>query len=78
MRAILLATVLAVAGLTPHPGVAKDQGVAPDEATVGLHQPTVFRVQPTLESVREGRAVGTLPLLLCLPGEGWGGEADLS
>ena len=57
MKAILLAAVLAAAGLAAHPGVAKDQGVAPDEAAVGLHQPTVFRVQPTLESVREGLAL---------------------
>jgi hypothetical protein len=56
MRAIVFTAVLAVAGLASHLVVAKDGCAASDEATVGLRPPTLFRVQPTIESVREGLA----------------------
>jgi hypothetical protein len=36
---------------------ANDRVTASDEATVGQRLPTVFRVQPTLESVRVGLAL---------------------
>jgi hypothetical protein len=55
MRTIILAAVIVVTGLAPNLALAKDG--APDEATVGQHQPTLFRVQPTIESVREGLAL---------------------
>ena len=34
-----------------------DRVTASDQATVGQRQPTLFRVQPTVESVREGLAL---------------------
>ena len=55
MRTMILAAVLAITGLAPNLALAKDG--SPDEATVGQHQPTLFRVQPTIESVREGLAM---------------------
>ena len=42
------------AGLTPHLAVADDGFAVSGDATVGQRQPTVFRVQPTMESVRQG------------------------
>jgi hypothetical protein len=63
MRAIMLAAVLVVTGLPPNLAVAKDEVPASDEATVGQHQPTLFRVQPTPESVREGLALRGPPSL---------------
>jgi hypothetical protein len=57
----MLTAALAVAGLAPYLAVAKDQAAASDEATVGLRQPTLFRVQPTIESVREGLALKGSP-----------------
>jgi hypothetical protein len=53
MKAMILAAVLVV----PHLAAAKEGITTSDEATVGQRQPTVFRVQPTLESVREGLAL---------------------
>jgi hypothetical protein len=57
MRVIILTAALALAGLAPHLAAAKDGAAAADEATVGMRQPTPFRVQPTIESVREGLAL---------------------
>ena len=57
MRTMILAAVLVFTGLAPNLALAKDGVAAPDEATVGQHQPTLFRVQPTIESVREGLAL---------------------
>jgi hypothetical protein len=54
---MILAAVLVVTGLAPNLVVAKEGGPASDDATVGQHQPTLFRVQPTTESVREGLAL---------------------
>jgi hypothetical protein len=63
MRATILAAVLALTGLAPNLAVAKDGVPASDDATVGQHQPTLFRVQPTIESVREGLALRGPPSL---------------
>ena len=57
MRATILAAVLVLTGLAPNLAVAKDEVPALDDATVGQHQPKLFRVQPTIESVREGLAL---------------------
>jgi hypothetical protein len=57
MRSAILAAALALAGLAPHLAAAKDGAAAVDEATVGMREPTLFRVQPTIESVRDGLAL---------------------
>ena len=57
MRATILAAVLVLTGLAPNLAVAKDEAPASDDVTVGQHQPKPFRVQPTIESVREGLAL---------------------
>ena len=57
MRAMISALVFALVGLTSHLAVANDGFAAPGDATVGQRQPTVFRVQPTIESVRDGLAL---------------------
>ena len=57
MRAMILAAVLVVTGVALNLAVAKDEVPTSDETTVGQHQPTLFRVQPTPESVREGLAL---------------------
>jgi hypothetical protein len=56
MRPIISAAVLALVMLAAHDGLATS-----DEARVGQGQPTVFRVQPTIESVREGLALKGAP-----------------
>jgi hypothetical protein len=63
MRATILAAVLVLIGLAPNLAVAKDEVPAFDDATVGQHQPKLFRVQPTIESVREGLALRGPPSL---------------
>ena len=63
MRTMTLAAVLVITGLAPNLALAKDGVAAPDEATVGQHQPTLFRVQPTIESVREALALRGPPSL---------------
>ena len=45
--------VFALVGLTSHLAVANDGFAASGDAAVGPRQPSVFRVQPTMESVRE-------------------------
>ena len=57
MRAMVSALVFALVGLTSLVAVANDGSAASGDATVGQRQPKVFRVQPTLESVREGLAM---------------------
>jgi hypothetical protein len=57
MRAIISAAVLAFVGLAPHSAVAIDGFVRADDVTIGQRQPSLFRVQPTVESVREGLAL---------------------
>ena len=57
MRATILAAVLVLTGLAPNLAVAKDGVPASDDAAVGQHQLMPFRVQPTIESVREGLAL---------------------
>jgi hypothetical protein len=51
------ALVFALVGLTPHLAVANDGFAVSGDATLGQRQPTVFRVQPTMESVRQGLAL---------------------
>jgi hypothetical protein len=51
------ALVFALTGLTSLVAVANAGSAASGGATVGQRQPKVFRVQPTLESVREGLAM---------------------
>ena len=58
MRAMILAAVLGCVGLAPYSVVAAAEALArSDDATIGQRQPTLFRVQPTVESVREGLAL---------------------
>ena len=61
MRAMVSALVFALVGLTSLVAVANDGSAASGDATVGQRQPKVFRVQPTLESVREGLAMKAPP-----------------
>jgi hypothetical protein len=49
--------VFALVGLTSHLAVANDGFAASGDAAVGPRPPKVFRVQPTMESVREGLAL---------------------
>ena len=57
MRTTISALIFALVGLTSHLAVANDGFAASGNATVGQRQPKVFRVQPTMESVREGLAL---------------------
>jgi hypothetical protein len=56
MRAMILAAILGCVGLAPYSAVAADALARSDDA-IGQRQPTLFRVQPTVESVREGLAL---------------------
>jgi hypothetical protein len=51
LTAIIATAILVVAGIVPRLGIA-----APDDAIGQRHQ-TAFRVQPTIESVRDGLAL---------------------
>ena len=57
MRAMILVAILGSVGLAPSSAVAADALAKSDDATIGHRQPTLFRVQPTVESVREGLAL---------------------
>jgi hypothetical protein len=57
MRAMILAAILGCVGLAPYSAVAADALARSDDATIGQRQPSLFRVQPTVESVREGLAL---------------------
>jgi hypothetical protein len=57
MRTTISALIFALVGLTSHLAVADDGFATSGDATVGQRQPTAFRVQPTIESVREGLAL---------------------
>ena len=56
MRAMILVAILACVGLAPYSAGA-DSLAKSDDATIDQRQPTLFRVQPTVESVREGLAM---------------------
>ena len=56
LTAIIATAILVVAGIVPRLGIAKDGFTAPDDAIGQRHQ-TAFRVQPTIESVRDGLAL---------------------
>jgi hypothetical protein len=57
LTAIMAAVILVAAGIAPHLGIAKDVLAAPDDTMVGQRHQTAFRVQPTIESVRDGLAL---------------------
>ena len=57
MRAMILAAILGCIGLAPYSAVAAEALARSDDATIGQRQPTLFRVQPTVESVGEGLAL---------------------
>ena len=57
MKAMTLAAILGYAGLAPYSSIAAEALARSDDATIGQRQPTLFRVQPTVESVREGLAL---------------------
>jgi hypothetical protein len=57
LTTIIAAAILAAAGLAPHLSVAKDGLTTADDTMVGQRHQTAFRVQPTIESVRDGLAL---------------------